>query len=423
MGALAQPVTTAALRGGAPEQAPVRVSLDRMGLRDAVGLAVARHPDIGRAGAIVSQSEAEIVVAQSAWYPSVSYSGGPGYGNNGNLNGNASASQLLYDFGKTPSSIAKAKAESGQNRSNLESTMERIAEETAESYIELARSEAVIAAARRQVDALTETRSIIGERVQAGAADSSDQVLADVAIQRAQGDLLKSMTQRDVAQRELMEVIGAAPRNVSSLAEIRQIERRLAIEGDVDSAPAVRAAASAVDAARADVGLARAERYPSIGAEASYTAMTDDDDDDDFDDDNDNLWVGVTLRGNFSTGGLAKGRINAASAGQRAAEHALDSERLLARTAQVTAKVESAGAASRISNYQKMIELAKNARELYWQEYTLNKRSLNDVLSTDRDVFLAESERIMAESDGIKAWVRAAAATGTLVKTLTSPNN
>ena len=50
--------------------------------------------------------------------------------------------------------------------------------------------------------------------------------------------------------------------------------------------------------------------------------MTDDDDDDDFDDDNDNLWVGVTLRGNFSTGGLAKGRINAASAGQRAAEHA-----------------------------------------------------------------------------------------------------
>ena len=266
------------------------------------------------------------------------------------MNGNASASQLLYDFGKTPSSIAKAKAESGQNRSNLESTMERIAEETAESYIELARSEAVIAAARRQVDALTETRSIIGERVQAGAADSSDQVLADVAIQRAQGDLLKSMTQRDVAQRELMEVIGVAPRNVASLTEIRQIERRLAIEGDVDSAPAVRAAASAVDAARADVGLARAERYPSIGAEASYTAMTDDDDDDDdFDDDNDNLWVGVTLRGNFSTGGLAKGRINAASAGQRAAEHALDSERLLARTAQVTAKVESAGAASRIA--------------------------------------------------------------------------
>ena len=217
-----------------------------------------------------------------------------------------------------------------------------------------------------------------------------------------------------------MEVIGVAPRNVASLGEIKQIERRLAIEGDIDSAPAVRAAASAVDAARADVGLARAERYPSIGAEASYTAMTDDDDDDDdddFDDDNDNLWVGVTLRGNFSTGGLAKGRINAASAGQRAAEHALDSERLLARTAQVTAKVESAGAASRIANYQKMIELANNARELYWQEYTLNKRSLNDVLNTDRDVFLAESERITAEADGIKASVRAAAATGTLVKT------
>ena len=136
--------------------------------------------------------------------------------------------------------------------------MERIAEETAEDYIELAGSEAVIAGRRGDRSMRDGDTVDIGERVQAGAADSSDQVLADVAIQRAQGDLLKSMTQRDVAQRELMEVIGAAPRNVSSLAEIRQIERRLAIEGDVDSAPAVRAAASAVDAARADVGLARA---------------------------------------------------------------------------------------------------------------------------------------------------------------------
>ena len=133
------------------QQATVRVSLDRMGLRDAVGLAVARHPDISRAEAIVSQSEAEIVVAKSAWYPMVSYSGGPGYGNKGVLNGNASVGQLVYDFGKTPSSIARAKAQHGQNRSNLESTIERIAEETAQSYIEVARSQAVIEAAKRQV--------------------------------------------------------------------------------------------------------------------------------------------------------------------------------------------------------------------------------------------------------------------------------
>ena len=36
--------------------APVKVSLDRLDLREAVGLAIVRHPDIGRAGAVVSRS-------------------------------------------------------------------------------------------------------------------------------------------------------------------------------------------------------------------------------------------------------------------------------------------------------------------------------------------------------------------------------
>ncbi len=263
--------------------------------------------------------------------------------------------------------------------------------------------------------ALKHTRVLIGDRVTAGAADNSDEVLADVAIQRAQGDLLKAMTQRDVAMRELLEVIGVAPHASASLAELAKTSERLETTGDVELAPSVLAAGSAIDAAEADRKIARAESLPGIGAEASYNGyrlggdrVSDDDD----------IWVGVRLRGNFSTGGLARGKVEAADAGRLAAEQARESARLATRTAQVTSRVESEGADARIANYGTMIKLARNARELYWQEYTLNKRSLNDVLNADRDVFLAESERINAQADRITARVRASAASGKLISSL-----
>ena len=80
--------------------------------------------------------------------------------------------------------------------------------------------------------------------------------------------------------------------------------------------------------------------------------------------------------------------------------------------------MEFDGADARIANYGTMIKLARNARELYWQEYTLNKRSLNDVLNADRDVYVAESERIGAQADRIIAHVRASAASGKLISSL-----
>ena len=393
---------------------PVKVSLDHMSLRDAVGLAIVRHPEIGRAGAVVSRSNAEIVVAQAAWYPTISYGAGPGSGSSGST-ADVAANQLLYDFGRTPGNIDRAKAAAEQSRHEMDSTAERVAEETAAKLIEVARTQDLADAARRQVAALKHTRVLIGDRVAAGASDNSDEVLADVGIQRAQGELLKALTQRDVAMRELIEVIGVAPKGSASLGELAKTSERLATDGDVEQAPSVLAAGSAIKAAEADVKVARADGLPGIGAEVSYNGVRLGEDR--FSDDDD-VWVGVRLRGEISTGGLRRGKVEAADASRLAAEQARESARLSTRTAQAASKVESDGADARIANYGTMIKLARNARELYWQEYTLNKRSLNDVLNADRDVYVAESERIGAQADRIIARVRASAASGKLISSL-----
>ena len=102
------------------DDAVTTISTDRIGMKDAVGIALARHPDIGRANAIVAQSKVQIAIEKAAWYPTFQYSLNPGYnryynsGNNnndaGNVRGTVGASQLIYDFGRTSSRIGAAQA-------------------------------------------------------------------------------------------------------------------------------------------------------------------------------------------------------------------------------------------------------------------------------------------------------------------------
>lgn len=61
---------------------------------------------------------------------------------------------------------------------------------------------------------------------------------------------------------------------------------------------------------------------------------------------------------------------------------------------------------------------AERAREVYQDEYRLSKRSLNDLLSIEQDVFQADTSSITARYDGWDAAVRYAAAADNLLDML-----
>ncbi|NSX17335.1 TolC family protein [Cupriavidus taiwanensis] len=412
------PAPTAAASAGM--RATLRIPLAGMALHEAVGIAISRHPDIGRANAVVAQSEAEIAVARAAWYPKLEYGVRPGYGGSFGSGGNdmgarasVGVSQLLYDFGRTASKVSAADASLVQRRHELSDTVEQIAYNTASIYIELAASQAVMAAAQRQLETLALTRDKIGQRVRAGLSVSSDGTMADVAIQRARTEVLRARTRFDVAASRLAELIGVRPERVAELARTEDEVRSLGDEGDdIEHTPKVLAAAAAADAAHARVTLAEAERFPSVSVGVSRSMSTG------RANANDDTWIGVAIAGDFSLGGLNRHRIDAARAGQRAAQQALDNERLLARTTLHSAATEAAGAAARTQSYAQMIALLRASRDLYWQEYILNKRTLTDVLNPEREIFLAEQEWIGAVADGMLARIKAHAATGRFVALL-----
>lgn len=398
----------------------LHIALDDLSLRDAVGIAIARHPDIGRANAEVVQSTSEVEVAKAAWYPKIDYGVRPGYGGSFGSNGNRTGtrasigvSQLLYDFGRTSSRISAADSTLSQRRFQLADTIETVAYQTASTFIELAASQDVIVAAQRQVAALTETRAKILDRVRAGLSVSSDRNLVELAILHAQAEVLKAHTRFDVAAAKLTELIGARPRRVAGLGGTASFVGGLgSIGGNVEHTPSVLAAEAAVDAADARVRLAEAERFPSIGIGASRAISSG------RPNASNDTWIGLAVSGNYSLGGLAKHQIAAAEAELRANRESLENQRLVTRSALKAAQIEVSGAAARRASYEKVIALSRASRDLYWQEYILNKRTLTDVVNPERDIFESEVEWINALADGSIARVKAYVAVGKFVELL-----
>jgi adhesin transport system outer membrane protein len=399
-----------------------RVPLDDLTLSNAIGIAIARHPDISRAHAEVAQRAAEVEVAKAAWYPKVDYGVKPGYGrsysaaepgNAGAVRTSLGVSQLVYDFGVTSNRIKAADASREQTRYQVADTVETVALNTATSFVELAAAQDRIAAARKQVEALHATRAKIIDRVRAGLSVSSDRTLADLAIRRAEAEVEQARTKRNVAAAKLAELIGVHPERVASLGDTVRLVGNLGEPGnDIDQRPSIKAADAAVHAADAKLEVARGSRYPSVGVGATRTvstgpasALND-------------TWIGVAVNGSFNFGDLATHQIDAAQAAAQASREALENERLVSRSALRSAQTEADGAAERMASYEKIIELAQVSRDLYWQEYILNKRSLTDVLNPERDIYQSEVEWINALADNTMARIRTRVAVGRFVQQL-----
>lgn len=397
-----------------------RVAIDGMTLSDAVGVAISRHPDISRANAIIAQSSSEVAIAEAAWYPTIEYNVRPGYGqsygsggSSAGARGTLGVNQLVYDFGRTSSRISAADSTLKKQQYLLADTVETVGYNTATTFVELAASQDMIAAAQRQVAALGQTSSKIVERVKAGMSDASDQNQANVANQRAKAEVLKAKTRFDVAVGRLAELSGMRPQRVANLGMTSRFVSALGDGGDdIDQTPSVLAANAAMDAANAKVKLAQAERFPSIGVGVSRSLSTG------RENINDDTFVGLTLSGSYSLGGLTRHQIAAAEAERRAAAEILENQRLVTRTALGAAETEASGAAARLASYEAVIALSSASRDLYWQEYTLNKRPLTEVINAEREIYSSEVERINAIADGVLARIKAYLAIGKFVQLL-----
>jgi adhesin transport system outer membrane protein len=416
---------------GALAQAPVAplavgqmipVYPDLLTPRTAVTLAIARHPEISGAEARIARQEAELALAQAGRWPTIQYGIGPGYGGNYGSGGNEAAvranlaiSQPLFDFGATSNRIAAARDQEAAARLTKIDTVEQVAEVTLEAYVNAAIAQESLVASREAIEAMRAVARRIEQREAAGLSDRSDGNAAGIAVIRAELDAENARTAADTALSRLIELIGVSPSRLASLQDtLALVAARDRRPPDFETAPAIAAARSTLDAAQAREQTARAERLPAFSLGASRTYSTGNYSA------NDATWLGLSVSGNFSLGGAGRQRVAMAEAEAEAARQDLEARRMNTRTGWAVALRQEEGANLRLTNLQSVATLWLATRDLYWEEYVLDKRVLSDVINAEREIYSARAETASVRGAAIAAAVRTLVLEGHLLNLLDS---
>lgn len=427
-------VLAEALHAGAGSAAPPDPVADpppahgsRIGLADAVGLTLARHPDLARARATLARGRADLGAARSLWTPQLSYqanlgpnmlSGKSGSGLNDNMAGpSLTLNQLAWDFGRTKGEIGYARSTEKQRRFELESAADQLAETGALAYLEVKRFELLQLETAKHVQSLEHLQMLIQLRVDAGLSDRSDLLLADVRVESARGDQIQAGSSLTAAKVTLANLIGVMPEAYDDPAQA--IERFAPHDGEPDFAtlPAVAAAEQAEQAASARVGQARAERFPRLGIQLGYSRnnYTYNNRDDAFS-------AMVTVTGDLVRRSN-RYAVKAAEEDRRAAQATKESTILDIRGRALAAREQIRGGYLRIRAYRRQEQQAVDASAIFLEEYKLGKRSLTELLNAELEIYRAASARIAAEYDILGARVQYENVFGQLRQSLGLPSS
>lgn len=389
-----------------------------LNLLQAVRAALLIHPDIQSARASLQKGEADVTIAESDLYPKVSIGAGLGSNQSGASGPGAdnigvSADYLVYDFGRTPGRIRVAKSNTIKARAEINASVENVAGEVTTTYARALRASLHRVAAENYVASLKRIREIISLRAESGVSDRADLTLADVQFSAAQSELISAQSEEQSAKLTLGNLIG---KTVTDLQPINKLFAKAGNEdlgSDLDSNPEIVAARQNLETTQLQTKVENVSRYPTIGVQGSYQV-------DPMRTRHDSSSLMLTIKGDLFEGGSAKARVRAALSEESAAKSKVELLRLKNRNAYDVAKRSESSAKAQANILVAQMENAVSSRNLFFEQYTLGKRTLTELLGTETSVYTANVATINAEYDELGAKIQKNLALGKLTKFLRS---
>ncbi|ELY3761753.1 TolC family outer membrane protein [Cronobacter universalis] len=402
------------------QNAPAEQLQAQLTIKEAILRAFARNPKISQAAAQIRVGKANLEEAQSAWFPQVSLQGNVGRNHrtdsSGSLNSNAAGGvnlkQLIYDFGKTGGSIDEQENLSEAYRFQLYDTLNQVGMQTLQAYLQVRRYQSLAAAAERNLESLRSVQNMADLRSEAGLSTQSDVLQAQSRIAGMNATLEQYRAQTRSAQAALSVLTGVVADTLPDLPEdlLRQPITLKSLR--YEQTNAVRAAQARQLAAEQRIRQAQAQHWPTVSVQAGRTR---------YQNDNANYWddqVQLVVDAPVYQGGAVSARVEAAEGDRASARADVEASKLDINQKAATAWADLTGAQQRQQAGEQQIASAGHAREVYRDEYRLSKRSLNDLLSIEQDVFQADTLAITARYDAWDAAVRYAAAVDNLLDML-----
>ncbi|XTZ40468.1 TolC family outer membrane protein [Salmonella enterica] len=402
------------------QAAPSEQLQAQLTIKEAILRAFARNPKIAQAAAQIRVGKANLEEAESAWFPQVSLQGNLGRSHrtdsSGSLNNNGSGGitlkQLIYDFGKTGGSIDEQHNLSDAWRYELYSTLNEVGMQTLQAYLQVKRFQSLSQAARKNIDSLKSVQEMADLRAEAGLSSQSDVLQAQSRIAGMNATLAQYEAQMHSSQAALSVLTGVMSDSLPDLPE-DLLKQKITVEAlPYESNNAVRSAQSKQLAAEQRIRQAQAQHWPTVSVQAGRTR---------YQNDNSSYWddqVQFVLDAPIYQGGAVSARVDAAQGDRAGAQAQVEASKLDINQRAATAWADLTGAQQRQQAGEAQAVSAGRAREVYRDEYRLSKRSLNDLLSIEQDVFQADSASIGARYDAWDAAVRYAGAADNLLDML-----
>ena len=404
------------------QAAPTEEMRASLTLQDAILRAFARNPQISEAAAQIRVGKGNLDEAKSAWYPQISLQGTAGKSHQtdsaGSLSNNASAgvqlSQLLYDFGRTGGSISQQEYLSDAYRYSLYSTMTDVALSTLQAYLSVKRYQALSLAARDNIASLERVRDTARLRADAGLSSQSDVLQAETRIAGMRATVEQYRAQQRSAQAQLTVLTGVVSDNLPDLPQSLLDQKVTLDKIPYENSTLVRAAQAKQQAAIEEVNQTEAQHWPTLKVQAGRTRYENSGGGGSYWDDQVQLAVDAPVY----QGGAVSAKVRAAEGQRQAAQAEVEKAKLDINQKASAACADMIGGQQRQLAGEEQFGSATHTRSVYQDEYKLSKRSLNDLLSVEQDVFQADTSRIGALYDGWDATVRYAAAVDNLVDML-----
>ena len=193
-----------------------------------------------------------------------------------------SASQLLYDFGKTGASIDTAKLTLRQSRLTLESTRQGLILEASQAYINLLTSIQSLGFAKQSADNIRKQTGMEQSRVERGSGFSSDVLQVKAQLAGAQANLVRSQGAVRNAMDRYRTVFRAQNIDVKKLKKpevpygLLPKDLESAIETAKNKSISLKLAKISVLTAKQDIRTKRSAFAPKLEAKGDYKSKHND---------------------------------------------------------------------------------------------------------------------------------------------------
>ncbi|ASM74943.1 MULTISPECIES: TolC family protein [Roseobacteraceae] len=381
----------------------------QISLQSAVLQATERDGNIGALRQTVASRSIDIQAARDGYYPSISISGDSSTTDSNGPGITLTVSQVLYDWGLIRSKINAASQVRVQAVSDLKMAVEGLSLQVAEFFIDIETIDLKISRTRAYT---TFARRIAGQaqdRSSAGISDNGEVARARLEIARAEDQLAQLIANRSIALSQIEFLVGRQVGGVQSPPELGFASRYAQpekIRSSVRIAPTYIAARAAADEAAAGVETAKASRLPTIKLQAQGRA--------DLNGGRSRTAVGISTGVDLSSSGLGRRNVQSAELNLQAAKSTLGSvERDLINTASSARQQITILRTTERSRNQQLTE-AQRVLDNYEQQFIGGQRELLDLLTTGRDLYDSQIDKIDTYDERKRTEYRAAHDLGVL---------